>query len=208
MKDKPILFSAPMVQAILRGDKTQTRRIIKGVGNDNHMTLRKGAEITTHVLEAVNHDGLIPFKKGDHLWVRETWRTIARLDGVKPSEIPVNTMVSYDADYPTEPNNGCRGVGRPSIFMPRWASRITLKVEDVRVELLRNITEYDAQAEGCAPAFEDEFGIVGSKPYYKYGFRQLWNSLNEQRGYGWDANPWVVAVSFQQIKQAETAVAI
>jgi hypothetical protein len=111
----------------------------------------------------------------------------------------------YPVDYRASPedwmNPGFAGKWRPSIFMPRWASRITLKITDVRVERLQDISEDSAMAEGAQKYGETPDGEllfdVGS---YRYGFKLLWDSINAKRGYGWDANPYVWVIEFRRVE--------
>jgi hypothetical protein len=84
---------------------------------------------------------------------------------------------------------------RPSIHMPRWASRITLEVTDVRVERVQEISEEDAKTEGVTPSIVGEWW---DHLKYRAGFQTLWNSINEKRGFGWDENPWVWVVEFKK----------
>jgi len=102
-----------------------------------------------------------------------------------------------NGDYHWKPGESpCRW--RPSIFMPRWASRITLEVTKIRTERLQQISEEDAKAEGAKPAFEsDDDGLVDRHPSYRNGFKCLWDSLNAKRAFGWDVNPWVGVLEFR-----------
>lgn len=193
MTDRPILFSMLMVRAILDGRKTQTRRVLKPQPDPNQPIA--GAEFVTLGDEPGRWcwlngwDGSIfgtfsiPYAIGDRLWVRETWTfgaDIERDDG----------FVVYRADgTPKHP----RGRWRSPRFMPGWASRLTLIVADVRVQRVQDISEADAIAEGAEPVLVPPDG--GSCPHLE-GFRDLWDSLNAARGYGWDENPWVVAITF------------
>jgi hypothetical protein len=214
MKEIPILFSAPMVRALLAGTKTQTRRAIRdqSIGERfSHMTDAGLAHLEwlgtpccgSGVWDVPEHsaDVASPYgQRGDRLWVREThapqsdcwgaWERWIRGDG---GPAPV---IHYAADFkPFQDGQGFTirkpfiEKWRPSIHMPRWASRITLEVTDVRVERLQDISEADAQAEGvytdpACPAYD--------------AYAQLWDEIN---GAGsWDANPWVWAVSFRRIK--------
>jgi hypothetical protein len=123
------------------------------------------------------------------LWVREAWRTEARYDAMPPRDVPESAIVSYEADYDREPNDGCRGRYRPGMFLPRWASRITLRVTAVKVERLQDISEDDAIAEGCVP--DDRIGPA------RFIFETLWASIHGPGS--WDANPWVAALTFERI---------
>ena len=188
MKERPILFSAPMVRAILEGRKTQTRRIVKLRDG----SLAEDEDIPAHGecggLAIPAPDYVMDFSKtfpqwqkmpcpygktGDRLWVRETWC---------PDFEPYT--FKYRAD-------GGESVGRwhPSIHMPRWASRITLEVVSVRVERLQDISEADAEAEGFP-------GDVGCPLAPTEWYSGLWNTLHAGSEYLWADNPWVVAVSF------------
>lgn len=190
MSDRPILFSAPMVRALLAGTKTQTRRVLKpqpgpcGVYADIRSAKR--------ALRVV---------KGDRLWVRETWAVGGIYDGIPPRDInpegkPGWCGIRYAA---TDERFGIKD--RVSIHMPRWASRLTLTVTDVRVQRLQAISEEDAEAEGCALDYADGFQVwyvpgAGARhaPTAVGCYANLWDSIN---GAGaWDANPWIVAYTF------------
>lgn len=207
MTDRPILFSAPMVRALLEGRKTQTRRPLYVVRNAKetgemppsryfpdypppNLGLNQIATLgTAHLIQP-----------GDRLWVKETWRTNYGLDFYdddlgrcpKPTDMdPETTAIEYLADSERE----LGGKTRVSLFMRRWMSRLTLTVTDVRVERLQDCSESDAIAEGC-----DAAPVVMRNDYlsppetFKAGYRKLWDQIN---GAGaWEANPWVVAISF------------
>ena len=162
MKERPILFSGPMVRAILNGTKTQTRRV-----------MRPGERVEKMILNKSPYG--IP---GDRLWVRETWTG---------ADDPAH---KHAVHYRADGERACRW--RPSILMPRWASRITLEVTGIRIERLCDITERDALAEGCVG---DGHVTVDARA----AFKLLWGSLNAKRGYGWDANPWVWVIHFKRI---------
>ena len=194
MKERPILFSGPMVRAILSGVKTQTRRVIK----PQPVQYNRPDWPCTHGWREVpqmggweiswNNDSMTaaeaigeycPYgKTGDQLWVRETWRVNGNAHDYARAG---KESVFYRADEDWNVDAGWR----PSIFMPRWASRITLEVTDVRVERLQNVSHEDGRAEG--------FDSLD-------GFALLWDRINEKRGYGWHANPWVWAVEFRAVK--------
>lgn len=187
MKERPILFSGPMVRAILEGRKTQTRRVLKG------STEFKGPYNPAYLEAHKNSPGwgsICPYgQPGDRLWLRETWAQPTTLD-------PGPTF--YRADYPSSaagyenlpPASKIRW--KPSIHMFRHQSRITLEVTEVRVQRLREISVNDAFAEGC--------GISTDKDNLN-DFQNLWDSINGKRpGYDWQSNPWVWAVSFKRIK--------
>ena len=132
---------------------------------------------------------------GDNLWVRETWSCIGA-EHVKPSEIALGYPVQYKADDPTK--NWRVEKWRPSIFMPRWASRFNLEIKGIRVERLQAITEADVIAEGAARRWPGP----GPEPYKRdlvgvYAY--LWDSINAKRGYGWNTNPYVWVIEFMRI---------
>lgn len=174
MAEKPILMSAQMVLAYLEGSKTETRRIIKPQPD-----LPDGWHTNSSVSDIEDY---CPYgKRGDSLWWRETWHTHAAFDHMAPREITARS-VHYAADGPIK-----TGKKRPSIFMPRWACRIVTPITGVKCQQLHAMTAADAQHEGCG---------FGSSGYAKY--IDLWNSLNEQRGFGWDTNPFVWVLEFDR----------
>lgn len=213
MKERPILFSAPMVRAILKGTKTQTRRILKlpaAVTPD----VEVGESIAeayslTHVQWLDAHQAGPGFyawsteypeegsaqvrcrygKPGGRLWVKESWGNMA-LAGYPP-------VIAYRADAEDRPGwvlpPGFRW--RPSIHMPRWASRIMLDVTSVRVERLQNISRGDCMAEGCP--FPNMAGQTDPVAWY----RELWESINGP--HSWDDNPWVWVVEFKRVEGGE-----
>ncbi|SDQ98904.1 hypothetical protein [Pseudovibrio sp. Tun.PSC04-5.I4] len=196
MAHKPILFSTPMVQALLEGRKTQTRRVIKGVRKDNSLLVEKPTKtrmgISTHVIDAPEL-GLLQYSKGDLLWVRETWAQIEEVE-CGCSEFclcPQVGEVRYRATVGDDERKW-----KPSIFMPRQHSRLTLEVTSVRVGPLRIISEEDAKAEGVN-AIGAEDGRDPDKRSFVWSFQILWDSLNKNRGYGWDTNPWVCIPEFK-----------
>jgi len=196
MRERPILFSAPMVRAILAGSKTQTRRALAPdlfiSSGGAVVRMASAGPATTGIREA--H---CPYwrEPGDRLWVRETWAVGHNADHLKPSEMDVGGWrIHYAA---SEERGGL--LWRPSIHMPRWASRITLDVTGVRVERLQDISEADAVAEG-APSADLASGrecIFPHQGTHRWGFRLLWESIN---GAGsWDANPWVWVLEFRRV---------
>jgi hypothetical protein len=208
---KPILFSASMIRAILDGKKTQTRRIVKPqpVFVKGELSLRSDGALadSTGYAFSDHKKGIIEFpfgKVGDSLWVRETWGVASIYDPVKPSDLEPNGMkVSY---FATDSHEGVKG--RPSIFMPRWASRINLEIVKIRVERLQDISEADALAEGITYALAEDLlsgGIVNYDepahftPYrYKWGYKRLWNQINGENA--WAENPFVWCISFEVTK--------
>ncbi|PHR17851.1 MAG: hypothetical protein COA41_11155 [Sphingopyxis sp.] len=217
MKERPILFKGAMVRTILEGRKTVTRRALK---------LPHGYWESSPSGELIPVPVNCPYgQPGDRLWVRESWTTRQGLDGVAPRNISHDQSVGYLADTEEGP---WLGKVRPSIHMPRWASRILLEVTDVRIERLQDISEEQAEAEGCYT--NDQYGdLAGScddlwpcpacsgNQVHQAGsmggatevdcnecrtaalrFRHLWVSINGIDS--WDANPWVWVVEFKRIE--------
>lgn len=199
MTERPILFSAPMVRAILAGTKTQTRRVVKPRKDRDLGCELAACELAGEVNGGEYRNAYC--SPGDRLWVREAWRDWSdaawhyAADGLvlpKQRDRGLAAMLSSRAPFTWESYRW-----RPSIHMPRWASRITLEVTGVRVERLQGISEADAMAEGAAPVLVPPDG--GSCPHVE-GYRDLWESIN---GTGsWDANPWVWVVEFRRIDAA------
>lgn len=218
MKERPILFSTPMVQAILAGRKTQTRRIVQpqptpydfGVGGvqDAFLAPNTNEGFLSVSVEAVNRGslGLVrsPFGvPGDRLWVREAWAPFDyALDDYKPSDLPTNAEIVYLADQ-KQKLSGDRY--RPSIHMPRWASRITLAILSVRVERLQDISDDEAVAEGIhgnGISFQN-YLLPNAPPNQtaRSSFYSLWSTIHKNDGpHGWDANPWVWVIGFISVE--------
>lgn len=230
MTERPILFSGEMVRAILDGRKTQTRRVITpGTALFDGSSWPKTRPPTDAAWDCAFVDPgpspagnrgpylQLPFPKHDHevhriypriwagdrLWVRETWATTEQA-GVHPSD----AEFVYRA---TDPAWGTEMVGwkwQPSIFMPRWASRLLLDVVSVRPERLQDISEEDAKTEGVTT--DKQRGTVNGEPAdlypmtHKQSFMWLWDSINGKRpGCSWAANPWVWVVSFKRAEGAD-----
>jgi hypothetical protein len=199
MKERPILFSAPMVRALLDGSKTQTRRVVKPQPSilAGELLCWKDNALTDDQMAA-----LCPYgQPGDRLWVRESWHqrgkfVFALPDSDKRSWLGTRE-IAYSADA-KRPGHDWRS--RPSIHMPRWASRITLEITEVRVERLQDISEDDALAEGCSStAIVHEDGEDYTGHYASEEYQDLWESINGPGS--WDTNPWVWAVSFKRLEQ-------
>ncbi len=157
VREHPIIFSPPMVEAILDGKKTQTRRILKP--------------------QPISVAYLIGYpygRAGDKLWVKEHYDEKLK-DYYRAQLKKLPAAVFYADKYMKK--------WKSPIFMPRWASRITLEVTDIKVQRLQDITDEDARKEGC----ED-----------RRVYSILWNELNLKRGYGWNRNPWVWVISFKR----------
>lgn len=191
MKDRPILFSGAMVRALLDGSKTQTRRFVKLT--DSGRVKATGSARNWH-LEDPNAVLACPYgQPGDRLWVRETFG-IFDSEGTEfvgiPKERPRGFHVVWAGDCPAPVTETFRF--RPSIHMPRWASRITLEITAVRVERLQEISEEDAKAEGVdwTPFFNE--------PVEAYA--DLWKSINGPCS--WESNPYVWVIEFKRITQS------
>lgn len=226
-RERPILFSAPMVRALLAGTKTQTRRVVKprpptekdfphsvfgmspAVADGIKMYSMDDYErLAKHPTEwelfgsvGVARDGGFPKRyrcpygaPGDRLWVREAWAGYReKVAGVR-GDVPI---VAYRA---TDEDDYLPGMPwRPSIYMPRWASRITLRVTDVRVERLNDISEADALAEGALPSWRDGTPIKhdGTGAICREAYAELWEHINGPGS--WAGNPWVWVVSFERL---------
>ena len=216
MRELPILFSTPMVRAILDGNKTMTRRIVKPQPPDEAKTL---CGPKTYEPIAIDKDGEMypgspiygaydengewgikcPYQPGDHLYVRETWRRYSRSECTcyEYCQCPPDGTFLYFADW--GPNES---KWKPSIHMPKTAARIWLEVTNVRVERLQEITEEDARAEGCK-VYEggyvfpgtsyDKIGLCHGSP--EMAFQVMWGELYPNS----DTNPWVWVISFKKV---------
>lgn len=205
MKARPILFKPDMVNAILEGRKTQTRRVMKPQptptpddfpGQAGHWWPSNKHQSMLHVENELREwTGLAgdacPYggAPGDVLWVRETFSGPRGCRRLKPTDWPKGCPIWYWADG-DESDFEATGP-KPSIHMPRWASRLTLEITDVRVERLQDISEDDAECEGVTPAAPPEQTGARHKP----AFRHLWEDINGEES--WASNPWVWVVEFQ-----------
>ncbi|MCA3307673.1 MAG: hypothetical protein ING00_17930 [Roseomonas sp.] len=224
MGDRPILFSAEMVRAILDGRKTQTRRVMKvqpwpdalvtvehyhETVIDRHGDMQPGKEIFGAHWDDGEYGLRCPYgAPGDTLWVRESlyiwgrWRK----DGLRKNGLPSWRFEEVGQRADPDPDLGLIGSAhvrhllkfwlRPSIHMPRWASRITLRITDVLVERLHEITEDDALAEGVTP-LDYAAHHVAARCGARIAFEQLWNTINGPGA--WEANPWVWVISFEKV---------
>jgi hypothetical protein len=192
--DRPILFSAPMVRAILAGQKTQTRRAVKGFALE-----LLGPDNFTPEYVALPENHLCPYGvPGDRLWVRETW---APNDGSAGGHL---YRADHDAasgyhklDLKTGVWTHSVSRWRPSIHMPRAVSRITLEITGVRVERLQEISEADATAEGVETWATGAMSPEGQRDYSAIGkFERLWSSINGIES--WHADPFVWVVEFKR----------
>ncbi len=216
MKERPILFSAEMVRAILDGRKTQTRRIVKPA----HLATSEPVEaVLAQLSDAVLAQAPIfcPHgQTGDRLWVKETHRFPSKENprvrveyradmsswGIADShDVTTNTVVADAKLFPGPANEYSKQHWRPSIFMPRWASRITLEITAVRVERLQSMSEQDAKAEGIflndRAWWAAENGIDTKALTPGGGYRALWNKINGDGA--WAENPWVWVIEFRRL---------
>ena len=228
MTDRPIIFSAPMIRALLDGSKTQTRRVLKLGGRQPDYIGPRGCTADPacwgwddgkggYILADRDPDDLVAatwqdyaaaWRAGDRAWVREAhalvpYTAYAHSEGV---EVTAHGGTYEAAIYRQGFDRSHGGIRwRPSIHMPRWASRITLAVTDVRVQRLQDISEDDAVAEGCRPFFDHDNptehvgpnGTVHQMAPLRGpldDFHRLWNSLHGNEA--WDANPWVCTLTF------------
>lgn len=222
IRERGIIFSAPMVLALLEGRKTQTRRT-KGLDAINtrpgDYRLRGVEDGQWYFANNLHSDGDTSAKcpygqPGDRLWVRETHVLCnpagAQLKGSRIVTAPDGTEVEvlYRADAPVLSqntlalsNDGLRWL--PSIHMHRWASRFLLEITDVRVERVQDISEEDAIAEGtgpdmvCSPEYAARHGFEGTEHDFIFRYRCVWDSINGKK-HPWESNPWVWAITFKK----------
>ncbi|HDY9090156.1 TPA: hypothetical protein RRI82_002566 [Klebsiella pneumoniae] len=237
MKERGMIFNSEMVRAILDGRKTQTRRLVKGTDGAVKFCKEwdiNGEEIFV-VLGEKDHTGMNPVlgaiscpfgAVGDRIWVREAYRFPASLDDVSPTGVGEMAVATgyrkpwaptfYEftgtfsdgwKGFETTPKVSDAGKLRPSIHMPRWASRILLEITDVRVERLNTISEEDAKAEGidmealydsqdCYDCIADH-NMTG-RPTVIGAFKYLWESIYGEES--WKANPWVWVIEFKRVE--------
>lgn len=213
MKERPILFSAPMVRALLAGTKTQTRRVLRvqppagtfQVSTWHHPDPRPhffAWQELPHDAAMIADDWAHPCpygQPGDRLWVRETF---AKIDGQTQPWIATDYRATYTHGDRLGDTLGIRKRWTPAIHMPRAASRIDLEVTGVRVERLQDISEADAIAEGVERSGEcnwRDYGDAGNDfTSARRSYRSLWDSINDPSPC-WGANPWVWVVSFRRL---------
>ncbi len=199
---RPIIFNSEMVKAILDGRKTQTRRVIKPqpeiVDKEPRYEKYTWAFWSDEIRKYRN--GLIVESKygkpGDRLWVRETWAGIkggaaciaGEIQEFEPSIVYKVDGFNYNKELKW----------KSSIFMPRWASRITLEITDVRVERLQKISEGDIKKEGFTLKGFEVQSLSHQRRYRMEWFMTLWNSL-AKKGFKWNDDPWVWVISFRRI---------
>jgi hypothetical protein len=207
MAIKPILFNTEMVRAILDGRKSCTRRIIK----PQPQGYFEVSEEPLYIYDTDGKQGKItpPYQPGDILYVRETWSEVETVNGV-----PFHIYKADDNGRYADDNHKFER-WYPSIHMPKEAARIWLKVTDVRVERLQDITPKDAENEGVGNLFYEDIGYseknYGTEVDPEYGiakeqFAWLWESTIKKSDlgrYGWNANPWVWVIEFERCKKPE-----
>lgn len=214
MSEKGIIFSGPMVQAILDGRKTQTRRVFKvtdPLGKKHPVTspresIEQFDDGSFHYLSTGGMSGPYPCpygQPGDGLWVREAWCHVDGQDyyradfdqaDLKHEKRVRKLCPDLAAAYP-------ESRWKSSRHMPRWASRITLEITGIRVERVQDISEADAKAEGVEPITEMTAAWGPQQTPHWFAFMKLWDSLNDKRpGCSWNDNPWVWCISFKRIE--------
>lgn len=223
MKERGMIFNAEMVRALLDGRKTQTRRPVKFPVHDKNLGCELSGNELSGELSAGNYLNSAFGKPGDRIWVREAYRFPASLDDVSPTGVGEMAVATgyrkpwaptfYEftgtfsdgwKGFETPPKVSDAGKLRPSIHMPRWASRILLEITDVRVERLNSIHDVDAMREGiqnlttCSHA---DFGIPGvvNAQHPVRAFQLLWESIYGDES--WNSNPWVWAIKFKRIEE-------
>ncbi|EPQ1612950.1 hypothetical protein HCH43_02515 [Klebsiella pneumoniae] len=228
MKERGMIFNGEMVRAILDDRKMQTRRPVKFPVHDKNLGCELAGNELAGELSAGNYLNSAFGKPGDRIWVRETWATLGNEDGCcvdwegnlcKGDERPAARIYRASCeqrpgDYglwsipddaywkPHTKEHKFEGAWRPSIHMPRWASRILLEITDVRVERLNSISQEDAQAEGLEltgwrPTYSDpDSGGEVMTPYDN--FAELWSSIYGEES--WKANPWVWVIEFKRVE--------
>lgn len=193
MQEKPITFDAKTVQAILDGHKTQTRRVVKPqpIQGGSLFAAPQGWAHLDANGDVIGHASCPYGRPGDLLWVREpyTW-------GHAPNDDPGQGVVHYGPDevryhpdLPRERRTWCRiWHKRPAVTLPRWASRVTLEIVDVRVERVQSISQN---------------GVLATKLFFVESFAIKWDEQYKRQGHGWDTNPWVWVIGFRRVEQTD-----
>lgn len=215
-KERPIIFGGPMVRAILAGRKTQTRRIVRpqfgqawgwGIPRRHGFELSRpgrpwrdafGVDTDIKAVDGRWTYVFCPYgKPGNHLWVRETWASRSDIEpGSERAKHYLHYRASYDGDLGDEWH--WYGRWRPSIHMPRWASRLTLEITGIRVERLQEISIEDVLAEGIEEVKDGPHANAYWREETGWQFAALWDSINGKRpDKSWEANPWVWVIEFK-----------
>jgi hypothetical protein len=227
VKETPMIFTGHSVRGLQLGTKTQTRRVVKQQPRGQHGlqsmwgkspdgfafgTVGHFREVGADYPDDESDDRFAPAAPGDRLWCKETWSPHIAHGCAGNTCDCADVNVIYEADGAsriflereipndwTFPKSAAKGLVSP-LFMPRWASRITLEVTEVRAQRLQEITEEDAEEEGleCAHLFGSD--------RYRRSYAHLWDILNAKRGFPWSSNPWIWALSFKRIEQPETYI--
>ena len=204
---KPIIFSTPMVEAILDGRKTQTRRVVKR-NIVNQFDIDTDDSVYAFVEQATGDSydpiDVAPYAVGDILWVRETFAKIDHRFGGDLEQGGYAYVYRASENGRTWERETEGWKWKPSIHMPKEAARIFLKVTDVRVERLQNITEEDARAEGCVDTrgfiFSPDNEYAKPPQSARSSYIELWDTLNAKRGYSFESNPFVWVCEFEVTK--------
>lgn len=211
VREKPIDFKGWEVKATLEGRKSQTRRLLKPQPEirDGNDSIWMGPPFGPNAYSGVYPDGLkvvssVKYAPGDRLWVRENYAhgwPMNPGDVLPPDPRNGQVAITYRADG-NVPFGGS-GKWRSCIHMPRWASRITLEVTEVRVQRVQDISEEDAEAEGAPSCVTDGEGKfycfdMPNRGTHKCGFAGLWSSIHGPGS--WDANPWCCCISFERVQ--------
>ena len=218
MKEHPIIFSTDMVKAILENRKTQTRRVMRP--QPLNVDESDGRQVV--LIDRPRHDGeglyVVPEDwhpygvTGDRLWVRETF---AMRGDIEPDTDRARHYLKYKTDPPSDLGMEWHPYGkwRPSIHMPRWASRVSVEILDVRVAWVQDITEEDALAEGVKASDAVIMFQVGKdlrpraapemEGTARGAFAVLWDGINAKRGFGWGTNPFVWTLTFKKIEPVQ-----
>lgn len=187
----PMLFSGPMVRALLNGTKTKTRRVIKEYKLDWELCSEEMEDLELQGWwSQYGHHFKLPsnHRVNDIIYVREAWRTWKDFDDVKPSKLRPDVPVFWEAD---RDNCDRHGKLRPGMFLPKHFSRIKRLVTGLRVEKLQDITHQDAIDEGVRTDMD--------QPNPINAYAELWDSLNADRGHSWESNPWVSVTTLKSI---------
>ncbi|EKZ5698347.1 hypothetical protein JKF61_18625 [Klebsiella quasipneumoniae] len=220
MTERGMIFNAEMVRAILDGRKTQTRRPVKFPVHDRNLGCELAGNELAGELSAGNYLNSAFGKPGDRIWVRETFCPVDDTQYGGEKWVDYRATPRYEASHPagwdSAPNDAEALKWRPSIHMPRWASRILLEITDVRVERLNAISPEDAESEGLErtnfTGFGDEPGLPSYpepdvyfdplkkqwKEYPPEAFAGLWESIYGEGS--WKANPWVWVIEFKRVE--------
>jgi hypothetical protein len=204
MKEHPILFNGDMIRAILEERKTQTRRPIKNLPECTILDIKREPNFQDPLMpEWLLKKIKCPFgQPGDRLWVRETFFCNPCLPNCagrsNENECPFNHVGDKCYGYRTQYTDisGIDVKWRPSIHMPRWASRIILEIDEIRVERAQDITEDGARAEGVKPLNNQPYQSIS----HRMSFSVLWDSIYSKQDLGWEVNPWVWTVKFHVLE--------